>query len=153
MEITEPCREVGEVRDLMTPDPVTVMAETPVCEVWKILAERRFRHMLVADEGGHMLGLVSQRDLLVAVRSAESKAGFEDTHPISDFMHREVDTVRPDCCVAEAARHMLRSKRSCLPVIDDDGTIVGIITEADYLRMATRDVPSCTCGGVAATGE
>jgi CBS-domain-containing membrane protein len=68
-------------------------------------------------------------------------------------MHRKLDTVRPECCAAEAARHMLRSKRSCLPVVDASGVLVGILTEADYLRSATRDVPPCTCGGVGAAQE
>jgi CBS domain-containing protein len=45
---------------------------------------------------------------------------------------------------------MLRTKRSCLPVVDANGVLVGILTEADYLRSVTRDVPPCTCGGVGA---
>jgi CBS domain-containing protein len=64
------------------------------------------------------------------------------------LMQESVDTVRPECCAAEAARHMLRNKRSCLPVVNDGGVLVGILTEADFLRLATRDVPPCTCGGV-----
>jgi CBS domain-containing protein len=43
---------------------------------------------------------------------------------------------------------MLRHKRSCLPVVDDRGELVGILTEADFLRLATREVPPCSCGGV-----
>jgi len=91
---------------------------------------------------------VTQRDLISAARSSGNGLGFEDDRPVSQLMHSEVDTVRPSCCAAEAARHMLRSKRSCLPVVDEAGVVVGILTEADYLRMATRDVPPCSCGGV-----
>jgi CBS domain-containing protein len=58
--------------------------------------------------------------------------------------------VRPECCAAEAARHMMRTKRSCLPVVDETGALVGILTEADYMRLSTRGVPPCSCGGVAA---
>ena len=35
-----------------------------------------------------------------------------------------------------------------LTVVDDDGAVVGILTEADFLRLATREVPPCTCGGL-----
>ncbi len=146
MDIMEPCRETGEVRDLMTPDPMTVPPDTAVGVVQRAMDDRRFRHMLVCDEAGQLLGLVSKRDLLAAAPSDALR--IDSDRPISELMQRNVDTVGPECCAAEAARHMLRSKRSCLPVLDDGGAVVGILTEADFLRLATRDVPPCSCGGV-----
>jgi CBS domain-containing protein len=146
MQISEPCRAAGEVSDLMTPDPVTVRPATPVSQVWQIMSERRFRHMLVSDGARRLLGLVSQRDLVSA--SSGRRDHGDDSRPISELMRASVDTVRPECCAAEAARYMLRHKRSCLPVVDDRGELVGILTEADFLRLATREVPPCSCGGV-----
>jgi acetoin utilization protein AcuB len=148
MDIMEPCRETGEVRDLMTPDPMTVPPDTAVDGVQRTMDDRRFRHMLICDEAGRLLGLVSKRDLLAAVPSDALRIDSDDDRPISELMQRNVDTVGPECCAAEAARHMLRSKRSCLPVLDDGGAVVGILTEADFLRLVTRDVPPCSCGGV-----
>ena len=147
MEIMEPCRTASEVSDLMTPDPVTVLPTASVGEVWRIMAERRFRHMLVSDETSGLLGLVSQRDILAGAQSANLRVE-SDARPISELMIRSVDTVRPECCAAEAARYMLGSKHSCLPVVDEAGALVGILTEADFMRLATRGVPPCTCGGV-----
>jgi CBS domain-containing protein len=146
MDIIEPCREAGEVRDLMTPDPMTVLPDTALGEVQRTMEDRRFRHMLVCDEAGHVLGLVSQRDLLSVGSQGDSD------RPISELMQRNVDTVRPECCAAEVARHMLRSKRSCLPVVGEEDVVVGILTEADFLRLATRDVPPCSCGGLTPVG-
>jgi CBS domain-containing membrane protein len=148
MQIMEPCRVAGEVADLMTPDPVTVQPTTPVGEVWKTMVERRFRHMLVSDDANRLLGLASQRDLVAEANSAGIQIGGKDDRPISELMHSSVVTVRPECCAAEAARYMLSSKRSCLPVVNDGGEVVGILTEADFLRLATREVPPCTCGGL-----
>jgi CBS domain-containing protein len=153
MAATQPCREVGEVRDLMTPRPVSVLPDTALSNVWQTMNERRFRHMPVADAAGRLLGLVTQRDLLTTAQLSEQPVDFSDQRPVSELMHRKLDTVRPECCAAEAARHMLRSKRSCLPVVDADGVLVGILTEADYLRSATRDVPPCSCGGVGAVED
>ncbi len=150
MQTTEPCRAAGEVADLMTPDPVTVQPTAPVGEVWKTMAERRFRHMLVSDEANGLLGLVSQRDLLASAHSADLHIDGDDDRPISELMNELVDTVRPECCAAEAARYMLSSKHGCLPVVNDGGVLVGILTEADFLRLATREVPPCTCGGLSA---
>lgn len=150
MQSIEPCRTAGEVADLMTPDPVTARPTDSASEVWRTMAERRFRHMLVSSEANGLLGLVSQRDLLAAAHAADLHIDSDDDRPISELMHISVDTVRPECCAAEAARYMLRTKHSCLPVVDADGVLVGILTEADFLRLVTRDVPPCTCGGVSA---
>jgi CBS domain-containing protein len=150
MESTESCRTAGEVADLMTPDPVMARPTDSVGEVWRTMAERRFRHMLVSDDVNGLLGLVSQRDLLASAHSADLHIDGDDDRPISELMHESIDTVRPECCAAEAARYMLLNKHSCLPVVNDDGVLVGILTEADFLRLVTRDVPPCTCGGVTA---
>ena len=68
MTATEPCREVGVVRDLMTPRPVSVPPDAAVGSVWQTMNERRFRHMPVVDAEGRLLGLVTQRDLLVTAQ-------------------------------------------------------------------------------------
>ncbi len=153
MAAEEPCRAAGEVGDLMTPQPTTVPPDTPVSVAWRTMTERRFRHMPVVKDGGRLVGIVTQRDLLVAARGSERRIDIDDDRPVSEVMKREVDTVRPECCAAEAARHMLRTKRSCLPVVDETGTLVGILTEADYMRLSTRGAPPCSCGGVAAAGS
>ncbi len=144
----EPCRAAGEVEALMTRVPVTASPEISVREVWRIMSERRFRHMPVVADGGGLLGLVTQRDLLVTARASGGRIDFDDDRPVSELMNTNVDTVRAECCAAEAARHMLRTKRSCLPVVDEEGALVGILTEADYLRLATRGTRPCTCDGV-----
>lgn len=144
----EPCQKGVCVQDLMTPHPVSVGPDEPLGSVWKTMAERRFRHMPVVDDEGRLVGIVSQRDLLAAARARGGSLEFVDERPASNVMQTAVDAVSPDCCAAEAARHMLRSKRSCLPVVDAEGALVGILTEADYLRMATRGAPRCSCNGV-----
>ncbi len=153
MASQESCRAAGEVGDLMTPQPTTVPPDTPVGEAWRMMTERRFRHMPVVQDGGRLVGIVAQRDLLVAARVSERQIDLDDDRPVSELMKREVDTVRPECCAAEAARHMLRTKRSCLPVVDETGTLIGILTEADYMRLSTRGAPPCSCGGVAAASS
>ena len=150
MASEESCRAAGEVGALMTPEPMTVPTDTPVGEVWRTMTERRFRHMPVVKNGGGLVGILTQRDLLLAAHGSGQPIDLDDKRPVSELMKREVDTVRPECCAAEAARHMLRKKRSCLPVVDETGTLVGILTEADFMRLSTRGAPPCSCGGVAA---
>jgi CBS domain-containing protein len=51
-------------------------------------------------------------------------------------MTREPTSVRPGMALSQAARLMLERKYGCLPVCEDDGTLVGIVTEADFVRFA-----------------
>lgn len=149
----EPCQQADCVADLMTPKPITVAPEAPVHEAFELMQERRIRHVPVVDAAGALQGIVSQRDLL-----SHAHAG---SHPgrdawgdatIADVMNEQVDTVTADCCAAETARHMLRTKRGSLPVVDERGVLVGIVTEADFVRLAVRGQPPCTCVGVKSGG-
>jgi CBS-domain-containing membrane protein len=103
MASEESCRAAGEVGDLMTPQPTTVPPDTPVGEAWRTMTERRFRHLPVVRHGGGLVGIVTQRDLLVAAQVSERRIDFDDERPVSEVMNRDVDTVRPECCAAEAA--------------------------------------------------
>jgi CBS domain-containing protein len=55
-----------------------------------------------------------------------------------ELMHRDVVTVPLDLAVAQAARILLENKYGCLPVVDDSGLLVGIVTEADFLRLTVQ---------------
>ena len=140
----EPCQDPGCGSELMTPEPITVGANTPVSHVLQLMTERRIRHVPVCDAEGLLLGIVSQRDIL----AVSSGSGSLEHLPVGDVMHAGVDTVEPRCCVGAAARHMLRTKRSSLPVVDDKGALLGILTEADFVRFVLRGWPPCTCGGL-----
>ena len=144
----EPCQRGECIADVMTPKPITVTPEVPVSQVFALMNERRIRHVPVVDANGQLLGIVSQRDLLSHAQSGSITTPNWSAVTIEEIMRDGVDTVEPECCAAEAARHMLRTKRGSLPVVDAQGTLVGIVTEADFVRLAVRGQPPCTCGGV-----
>ena len=57
---------------------------------------------------------------------------------VKDIMTRGVETLRPKSAVREAIHKMLDNKFGCLPVVEDGGQLVGIITETDIIRLAGR---------------
>ncbi len=129
------------VKDLMTPNPFTVTPDATVGDAAELMETRRVRHVPIADVDRRLVGLVSQRDLL---RTAWQYSTDGDTEgwrnvPISDVMRTELNTVQSHETAASAARHILASRRSCLPVVDAEGFIVGILTEADYVRRVLRE--------------
>ena len=99
----------------------------------------RVRHLPVLDDG-RLVGVVSQRDLLAAGLSkaldfdGSQRRTFMRSVEVAEVMARNPITVRPDASLREAARLMVQHRIGCLPVVDEAGRPVGLVTETDLLR-------------------
>jgi CBS domain-containing membrane protein len=129
--------------DIMSTDVVTLIEDETLAHAKSCMDRGRIRHLPVVHDG-RLVGLVTHRDLLAAsfsifaeVEPAEQRRIFVRI-PVAEAMHRDVVTVRPDTPVAEAARILLDNKYGCLPVVGDDSELLGIVTEADFLRLTVR---------------
>jgi acetoin utilization protein AcuB len=128
------------VGDRMTRRPITVTEDTSVDKALELMREERVRRFPVVDKHGHMVGIVSEKDLLYASPSpATSLSIYEIPYLLSkikmrDLMEREVITVTEDTTLEEAARIMADNKIGGLPVMRDD-KLVGIITETDLFKI------------------
>ena len=101
----------------------------------------RIRHVPVVD-GKRLVGIISVADLLAA--SLSKAMEFEPSHrraflrsvAADEAMTRDPQTVLPDASLVSAAQIMCEQKIGCLPVVDGDGNLVGIVTEVDLVRAA-----------------
>ena len=134
------------VADLMTRDVVTLTEDETLAHAQRCMARGRIRHLPVLRERT-LTGLITHRDLLAASFSifAEVDAGEQrrifDSVRVVEAMHRDVVTVSPDLPVSKAARILLENKYGCLPVVDDEQQLLGIVTEADFLRLTVQLLP------------
>jgi CBS domain-containing protein len=140
------------VKDLMTTQVVTVEPATPFKEIVARLAEHRVSAVPVVDDAGYVLGVVSEADLLL-------KEEFPDPdHDIPlfwtkrrrlerdraaattarDLMSVALVSINPDATVAEAARRMHAAGVKRLPVLEEGGRLVGIVSRADLLKVFNR---------------
>ena len=140
------------VKDWMTKDPVTITDETSMMKAIHIMKERRFRRLPVLHDG-KLVGLVTDRDMKEA---SPSKATTLDVHElyyllaelqIKEIMTRNPLAVSPDDTVEHAAQLMLEKTISGLPVVDDTGHLVGIITQSDVFK-AFMHITGVAQGGV-----
>jgi CBS domain-containing protein len=126
------------VRELMTAKPITVNPETPMLQARQRMAEERIRHLVVVD-GARVVGIVTDRDIRLNLPSpATSLSVWELNYLLAQLtvggvMSATVIVVDPERPVAEAARIMMDHKIGALPVVDE-GRLVGIITESDFVR-------------------
>jgi len=114
--------------------------DTSIDKALELMREERVRRFPVVDKHGHMVGIVSEKDLLYASPSPATSLGiYEIPYLLSkikmrDLMEREVITVTEDTTLEEAARIMADNKIGGLPVMRDD-KLVGIITETDLFKI------------------
>jgi CBS domain-containing protein len=120
------------VGEFMTRDLVTLGESDDLALAESLLKLGGIRHLPVVRDR-KLVGLLTQRDVL---RSGEWGRPTARTLPVSSIMTRDLTTVRPAMALAQAARLMLERKFGCLPVCDDEGTLLGIVTEADFVRFA-----------------
>ena len=109
----------------------------------------RVRHLPVQAEGGRLVGVVSQRDLLAAGLSAALEFGggerrsFLRSVAVDEVMTRDPVTVTRETPLREAAARLLEHKIGCLPVVAEGDALVGLVTETDLLRAAYPPAREC----------
>ncbi|MFF8713232.1 CBS domain-containing protein [Streptomyces sp. NPDC015184] len=116
-----------KVGDLMTDNVVSVLPGTSFREMAKLLAEHGISGLPVLDEDDHVVGVVSESDLLARRALTAQK-----------LMTAPAVTVHAEEAVADAARLMVRRGVERLPVVDEEERLVGIVTRRDLLCVFLR---------------
>ncbi len=119
------------ISSLMTTALVTASPDDLVDETLYDMKLVQIRHLPVVDERGRLEGIVSDRDVLLALGSAETKP----VH-LRDIMSRDVETVSDGADAADALEVMLEKRIGSLPVVGEEGQLLGVVTETDFLRLA-----------------
>jgi len=128
--------------DIMTRDVVTLAEDDTLADARSCMERGRIRHIPVV-RGKQLVGLITHRDILAASFSTFAQVSAREEHkifaaiPVREVMH-DAFAAPPTMRVRDAARIMLDRQYGCLPVAADDGALLGIVTEADFLRLAVR---------------
>ncbi len=134
VELDAAPKEPTLVKHIMTSNVRTVHPKAITMQVTRLMATYDIRHLVVSEDAVHVLGVISQRDLLKHITRC-----FTDNVPPSrtevwEFMNVVVLTIEPEKPIYEAAQLVEQRKIGCLPVVDEKNRLVGIITRSDLLR-------------------
>jgi acetoin utilization protein AcuB len=129
-----------KVKDLMRTHIVTLHFTDTLNVAEDIMSMGRIRHLPVLDGGNRVVGIVTQRDLYKA--SISSVLGFDRAKEhewlgkvkVQDIMTTTVTMIGAEAGVVEAVDKMVTEKIGCLPVVDEQGKLMGLLTETDCLR-------------------
>ncbi len=115
-------------RDLMSSPVRTIRPETTIAEAQRILLRYGHSGLSVVDTDGHLLGVISRRDLDIALHHGFSHA------PVKGYMTTHLKTIAPETTLPEIEELMVTYDIGRLPVLDR-GELVGIVTRTDVLRQ------------------
>jgi len=118
------------VADVMTRKTVTLSPHHGFAEAVSLMADRHFRHVVVVDTGGQILGVISDRDIL---RTLARTSNWQ-TKDVSQIMTRDPVTVKRETPLSVAVAKIVAKRINCLPVLDDEGKVCGILTSTDLLK-------------------
>lgn len=123
------------VREIMHPDPVTIPADTTLCDAYELMQTRGIRHLPVMEED-RLVGVVTDRDLRLAT-SRLAERPFPPEAKVREVMSHPVQTAHPLDPLERVAALMRELKIGCLPVVEG-GKLVGIVTGANLLDAMLR---------------
>lgn len=129
------------VQDVMTRDVVTAEPSMRISEVADVLVRRRLRAIPVIDDEGHVLGMITDRQVMQHFLpslddtdvEAPSRAGILRDGEVRDAMDRTVMCVNEGQALGDVVRLMLDKEIERLPVVRE-GVLVGFLTRGDIIR-------------------
>jgi CBS domain-containing protein len=134
-----------KIKDIMTTKIISIRIDAPFSEVPKKMNDHGIRHLPVVDGGNKLMGLMTQRDLykVHSPRKLEDGNWYYDEEALNAFilknvMLKEPKTMTPEDCIGEALVAMIWGKFGCIPIIEKDRRLCGILTRADILKLAAR---------------
>lgn len=138
-----------KVKDIMTPDVITVGPDVPVHKAARLMVDHGVSGLPVVDEGGAVVGIVSEGDLIVRQKAPERrpwwKLFFDDAEELAreyrkkagtivrEVMTRDVIGVSPELPIGSAALLLDKHRIRRLPVVAD-GRLVGIVSRGDLVK-------------------
>lgn len=117
-------------------DVISVSPQDEAGQVAQVLAQNRIGAVLVRDAGGDVLGILSERDI---VRALARHGAAAVTMPATQLMTRVLYTVTPAQHVAEALGLMTDRRVRHLPVIDEDGSLAGMVSIGDLVKARIEE--------------
>ena len=134
-------RRNEKITSIMTADPLTVQVGQPLSEVQNLCDEHGFHHVPVC-EGRKLVGILSSTDLLkVSYTYGEDvrtvKAVLDDTVTTQQLMNDPI-SLSTEATVRDAVTVLAPGRFHCVPVVDDEGDLAGIVTTTDILKYVEK---------------
>ena len=122
------------VRDVMTPNPRTVELSDTIRTVAQIMRDEDTGAVPVVEDGSHVVGMITDRDIVI-----RALADGDTDCTVDDIVTDDPVCITADKSTADAEELMAEHQVRRLPVVDEDGNLVGIVSLGDLAVKDARD--------------
>ncbi|WP_454062120.1 CBS domain-containing protein [Candidatus Nitrospira salsa] len=146
---SEPSRDSRQpailAKQIMSAPVVTLSPTAKLSDAWNIIQGQRFRHVPVLSSQGHLVGILSDRDLFRATieidASSEQPGVNAHNGPIQQLMTRNVLSAGPETEIRAIASILFEERIGAMPIVTETGNVIGILTRSDILRTVINKAP------------
>ena len=126
---------------IMQPNVITVSADADVALAWRVLVDHRIHEAPVLDGNQHLVGIVSERDLLTTLNIDDGEVRDVLRKRVRDVMTSPVVAATPLTDIRRIARVMLERNVDGVPIVNDAGGLQGFVSRSDILNAIVTDPP------------
>jgi acetoin utilization protein AcuB len=136
------------VSAIMKTGVISIRMDATLETALEVCAEKEIRHLPVVDEQNRLVGILTDRDIRrhLSPRLGTLSENGSDRASLQRHIHvlmaRHVVTGTPEMSLAEAARKLLHNRVGCLPIVDAENLVVGIVTSSDFLQLLAESAPA-----------
>ena len=132
------------IKEIMVTKVVTVNLDELFSHVEEKMRANHIRHLPVLDKDKKLVGIITERDLHKAAAPHKTEDGYVydkselDSFVLKQFMTPNPIALKPESPISEAVDIMATRKYGCIPIVNPNGTLVGIVTQIDVLKFVHR---------------
>jgi len=134
-----------KVCDIMSPNPVCSSHEAILKDAHQLMQSRNVRHLpVISEQNGQLIGMLTHKKMIASVLSMLNKYGQgaldrkERYTPIADIMDTKVQKLDLDEPLTIVVQYFIDNKLGCLPVVDEQNNVLGIVTSSDFVKLCQR---------------
>lgn len=134
-----------KIKAIMSHPVISIQSEAPFHEVPELFKNNDIRHLPVIDEEDKLVGLITRTDLyqIQSPRRKMDGSWYYDSETLDNIILRHVMikdplTLHPENTIAETILPMVSHKYGCIPIVDENNILRGIMTQHDILKMAAE---------------
>ncbi|MBU9889355.1 MAG: CBS domain-containing protein [Candidatus Omnitrophica bacterium] len=128
--------------DIMIPNPITLNLDDSFCDAAKIFSEKNIRHLPVVNAAGEIMGIISQRDFnrITAPKKNPNGEYVYNMDELAAYILKQniiesVTALFPEDPLEKAVELMAEKKLGCIPIVDHENKVVGIVSAIDILKL------------------
>jgi len=132
------------IKHIMNTSVITITPDVPLDEALRLMKTKNISRLVVVNETGKLLGIISERDFRLFINSpflheppVEVLEQFH-AHKVREIFKTAVVTIEEDSPIVDAVKLMRVANVGGLPVLNDKGDLVGIVTRSDLLDQLIR---------------